>query len=90
MLRLSSLLQRANANLGGQLCVFEVMWDNFYNIASKKADTPPFTQPYPFYVLLESQGSSPDVDHVQFEAFLETTLEEELICDAVLHIRAPG
>jgi len=82
--KVTQLLQRTNANLGGQLCAFEVMWDNFYNIASKKADTPPFTQPYPFYVLLESQGSSPEADHAQFEAFLETALEEGLICDAVL------
>lgn len=82
--QVTQLLARANAGLGGQLCAFEVMWASFYDIASRKAETPPFAQAYPFYVLLEAQGSSPDSDRAQFEAFLESAMEDGVIRDAVL------
>ena len=82
-----SLLHHCHRELSGQLCAFELMWNNYFQMVTgdeahqKKA---PMDRSYPFYVLVESAGTDQEKDNEAFENTLNGALEEGLICDAVL------
>lgn len=79
------LLKRANAGLAGTLSAFEVMWEDFYEVALKgRSAPPPIAGQYPIYVLMEALGASPELDSQRFEQVLGEALEAEEIADAAI------
>ena len=80
------LLGWLDANTAGTLSAFECMWPSFYNHVTRAGSlhTPPLAQGYPFYVLVETLGSSPAEDQQKFEQVLGEALENELMADAVI------
>ena len=80
------LLKHMDRSLGGTLSAFEVMWQSFYRMVSTPPaiGRPPIPQDYPYYVLVESQGSDPHSDGQRFEAAMAEAMEKGLIADASL------
>ncbi|MEQ9519484.1 MAG: FAD-binding oxidoreductase [Parvibaculum sp.] len=83
---LPRLLRHMEAELGGTLSAFEVMWEDFYKLVTRPpaAGKPPLADGHPYYVLIESLGGHQAEDSARFEAALSTMLEEEVIVDAVI------
>ena len=77
--KLPELLKLLDSTLCGTLCAYEVMWQDFYKTVSTPPanQSPPISQEYPFYVLVESMGSSRDDASGQLEAALEEAFESE-------------
>ena len=84
--RLGAFLGHMDSALGGAMSAFEVMWNDFYRliISDGKAHGTPLATTYPYYVLVESTGSSEDSDRSRFERALEAAFENEIIADAVI------
>jgi len=84
--QVAKLLHLMDSELGGTLSSFEVMWNDFYALITghNPAHGLPLPDTFPFYVLLEANGSHEDIDRLRFEDALEGALESELIVDAVI------
>lgn len=84
--KLPELLKYLDSSLCGTLCAFEVMWQDFYKTVSTPPanQTPPISQEYPFYVLVEAMGSARDEGTEQLEATLADAFEAELVVDAAI------
>ncbi len=82
----AKLLKHMDRGLGGSLSAFEVMWRDFYTlVTSEPAQSKPPVEPsHDFYVLIESQGASPEQDANTFQWVLESALSEGLIVDAAI------
>lgn len=80
-----ALLNMAKARLGSTLAAFEVMWSEFYRLATeavgRRAPLPGGSQAY---VLVESLGTDVVSDAAHFQAFLEAAAEANAIGDAVI------
>ena len=76
------LLRKLEAELGGQLSSYELMWNNFYDFVST-AQLPrrPRSLPVgsPLYAVFESLGSNQERDRQIFEEVLSDALEQGLI-----------
>jgi FAD/FMN-containing dehydrogenase len=72
--------------LGGSLSAFEALWHDFYRLVTSPPakGRPPVQQDYPYYVLLESQGASRELDEARFQNALEGAFEAGLIADAAV------
>lgn len=83
---LTGLLKFMDRELGGSLSAFEVMWQDFYKLVTTEPakGRPPISQDYPYYVLIESQGSNRESDTARFSTALEMAAETELIVDAAI------
>lgn len=85
--QLISLLRLCDAEFGGTLSSFEVMWNNYFrfttadNAVGKKA---PMSRDYPYYVLVETQGADQHCDAELFHKVLGNLMEQNLIVDAVI------
>lgn len=81
-----TLLQHFQRTLGGRLVAFEALWHDWYALNSGKYSRcrPPFTQPYSYYLLVESEGSDSERDGAQFEAALEAAFEAGWLEDAAI------
>lgn len=79
------LLASARASLGPLFSAFEVMWPDYWEVATRRVAgvRDPLTSGHPFYVLVETQGSK-DSDTQGFESWLETQVEAEVISDAAV------
>ncbi len=84
----ASLLSELEASLGGQLSVFEAMWDDYYSLSAATAwgDRPaPFAPgSSPFYVLIESLGGDVDEDGERFAKALDAAHAKGLVGEAVI------
>ncbi|MDR0781214.1 MAG: FAD-binding oxidoreductase [Pseudomonadales bacterium] len=81
-----AVLQRLSRGVGGGLCAFEVMWNDYYRYITAtigKARSP-FQQHYPLYLLAELEGADAARDRAAYEAVLEELLDAGLLRDAVL------
>jgi FAD/FMN-containing dehydrogenase len=80
------LLNHMEQALGGKLSAFETLWQSYYQIACQgdHLGPPPLNDQYPFYILIESSGASPEEDKVQFLQALDHAMTKGLITDAVL------
>ena len=79
------LLGRARGGLGGTLSAFEVMWTEFYELATTAHGVrPPLPRGSNVYVLLENLGADPKSDAVRFDAMIEAALEAGVVDDAVI------
>jgi FAD/FMN-containing dehydrogenase len=82
---LTRLLGSLEAELGGNLNSFEVMWSDFYQFTlSQGGHQSPLPAGYEFYVLIEAAGADPAGDAGRFATALARTLEKGLIADAVI------
>ena len=84
--QVTQFLKHIDRGLGGNLSAFEVMWEDFYKqVTTEPAlNSPPLTQGFPYYVLVESTGSNQTKDSEHFEELLEEALNLEIIEDAVI------
>lgn len=82
----AAMLKLVDRGLGGGLSAFEVMWKDFYRLVTEPPakSLAPLSPDYPYYALIEAQGSNPDLDSQRFEATLEEALEHGVIVDAVV------
>ncbi|HET6607602.1 MAG TPA: FAD-binding oxidoreductase [Rhodopila sp.] len=80
-----ALLASARGSLGPLLSAFEVMWPDYWEVATRKVAgvRDPLTTAHPFYVLVEAQGNK-ESDTGGFETWLETQVEAEVISDAAV------
>ncbi|MCB8876860.1 FAD-binding oxidoreductase [Acidisoma silvae] len=80
-----ALLASARGSLGPLLSAFEVMWPDYWDVATRKVAgvRDPLTSAHPFYVLVEAQGNK-DSDIEGFESWLESQVEAEVISDAAV------
>ena len=84
--QVTQFLKHIDRGLGGNLSAFEVMWEDFYKqVTTEPAlNSPPLSQGFPYYVLVESTGSNQQKDSEHFEELLEEALNLEIIEDAVV------
>lgn len=84
--KLERLLKHMDSGLSGRLTAFEVMWNNFYKIVTTRPakQTPPLSQDYPYYVLIELLGGDQVRDQELMESLLAENLEQGVVLDAVL------
>ncbi|KAF1018648.1 MAG: putative FAD-linked oxidoreductase [Paracidovorax wautersii] len=83
------LLGSARASLGPLLSAFEVMWPDYWQFATTQVhgvrnplagdDTP-----YAAYVLIEAQGTDPELDAPRFEQWLGGLLEDGTLPNAAI------
>ncbi|RUR70436.1 FAD-binding protein [Variovorax guangxiensis] len=79
-----ALLRAAKARLPG-LAAFELMWRDFFDAGTAAIHAaPPFAEPAPLYVLIESFAGSREQGEAAFEHMLEHALSEGLVQDAVI------
>ncbi|WP_253443242.1 FAD-binding oxidoreductase [Halomonas sp. Y3] len=83
---LTGLLQHVRRTLGEQLGAFEVMWRSHYALLTEESGrhAPPLSSDYPFYALIESQGSEAAESAQRFEASIEAAFEAGLLSDAAV------
>ena len=82
VIRFLGKLQR---DLAGNLSAFEIMWGAYYRaVTGENGHRPPLSRDYPFYVVLQAEGSDPEVDDARFERVLGEALETGIIADAVI------
>ncbi len=81
------LLRTLDAQLGGQMSSFELMWNSFYLLMSETQRArrqPPLPQTYPVYALIERMGNDPERDEAGFQEALAEALEAGVVADAVI------
>ena len=80
------LLRRLGIEFEGKLSTFEVMWRNYYHFMVEETGKHQAFLPtdYPYYVLLESEGSGAGREEEQFMTVLGALMEEGHIADAVI------
>ena len=80
------LLNTARRELGPQLSAFEVMWPDYWHVATKRIPNirDPLTSQHPFYVLIEAQGNDASSDPARFEQVLANALEAGCVQDAIV------
>jgi FAD/FMN-containing dehydrogenase len=79
------LLRRARTGLGETLAAFEVMWPDFYHLATGSLERrAPVAAGHGAYVLLESMGTDQAGDEARFASLVEGALEQGVLADAVV------
>jgi FAD/FMN-containing dehydrogenase len=79
------LLRRARLGFGSQLTAFEVMWPDFYQLATVGLGrNPPLPAGAGAYVLLETMGQDPAVDPQRYETIIGEALDAGVVKDAVI------
>lgn len=82
-----TVLRRLDAELGGQLTSYEVMWRNFYEVVTegnREKRSPPLPGDHAYYVVIEAMGGDPERDMEQFETVLGRAIEDGEIADVVI------
>ena len=81
-----ALLERARAGFASQLTAFEVMWSDFYGVATRGLGRkPPLAEINGrLYVLIETMGPDEDADPAHFESVIAQALEAGIVQDAVV------
>lgn len=79
------LLRAARRGLGPALSAFEVMWPDYWEVATGQVPNVrrPLQDRYGFYVLVEAQGSDA-ADEQRFATWLEAQLEAGILEDAAV------
>ena len=83
---LPNLLRELSAGLGGTLSAFEVMWSEIYRLVT----TPParqqplIPQDFPYYVIVDAQGSDQSSDQERFENVLMRAVDGGIASDCVV------
>ncbi|WP_421693605.1 FAD-binding oxidoreductase [Aestuariivirga sp.] len=80
------LLASARRSLGPHLSAFEVMWPDYWSVATGRVPgvRSPLSGEHAFYVLVEAQGSDAVADPQKFESWLADCLEHGIVADVAL------
>lgn len=79
------LLRYAQQELSGLVSAFEVMWQDYYCIATTVGGSrAPIAADYPLYVLMDLQSANPETTAAPFEAVLEHAFNEGWALDAAI------
>ncbi|WP_265519191.1 FAD-binding oxidoreductase [Nitratireductor luteus] len=81
-----ALLTSARRRLGPTLSAFEVMWPDYWEVATGKVQNvrDPLAKEHAFYVLVEAQGTDESVDGPRFQSWTEGAFEAGTIEDAAV------
>ena len=84
--QVTQLLNKARELLGGALCGFEVMWDNYFHEVVQPIGrlSTPVGPKYHYYIIIEAIGTHPETDDVAFESALTEMFTSELVEDGAL------
>ncbi|MBJ90439.1 MAG: FAD-binding oxidoreductase [Woeseia sp.] len=84
--QVTQLLNKARELLGGALCGFEVMWDNYFHEVVQPIGrlSTPIGPKYRYYIIIETIGTNPKTDDVAFESALTEMFSSELVEDGAL------
>ncbi len=82
----AKLLKLVDGLSGGTLHAFELFWHDFYILVSTPPAqaAAPLSYEFPYYVLIETQGSHQEADAERFQNMLETAMQHDLIADAAI------
>jgi FAD/FMN-containing dehydrogenase len=82
----AGLLRQLGTDLEGKLSSFEVMWRNHYHYLTEETGKHQAFLPtdYPYYVLLESEGSNAEREEELFLTVLGGLMESGHVADAVI------
>jgi FAD/FMN-containing dehydrogenase len=79
------LLRRARAGFGSQLTAFEVMWPEFYRLATVELHhNAPLSGDHGVYVLIETMGLDPATDLPHYESVITKAMEAGVVKDAAI------
>ena len=80
------LLDTVRGSLGGNLCGFEVMWNEFYRKATapEGQQAPPLSRDFPFYAIVEAMGSDAERDATAFAEAMSVLIEKGVVVDGVV------
>jgi FAD/FMN-containing dehydrogenase len=80
-----ALLARARTGFASQLTAFEVMWSDFYRVATDGLGRkPPLASGHGLYVLIETMGTDPEADQDRYEQVIGEAMEAGIVSDAVI------
>lgn len=80
-----AFLRWMETRMGGKLSAFELLWQSFYDAATRhRGAVPGLTKDAPFYALIEAEGADMDSDEAAFLSAMEDALEGGMVEDAVL------
>ncbi len=84
--QVTEFLNHVDRALGGTLSAFEVLWSDYYKLVTTPPaeGTPPLSQDYNYYILMEAMGGDPANDAERFIEVLSKSLEDGVISDAVV------
>jgi FAD/FMN-containing dehydrogenase len=84
--QVTRFLRFIDRELGGALCAFEVMWQDYYDlVTTPPADnTRPVPADFPVYVLIESLASTHAGENEAFEQVMADAMEQGLLADAAV------
>lgn len=79
------LLHRARTDLGDKLSAFEMMWPDYYRLATEGAGRrPPLPHDAGIFVLFETLGNHQEKDQTDFEESIAAAIDEGTVTDAVI------
>ncbi len=80
------VLDAVRTSLGGNLCGFEVMWNEFYCMATRPEgpQAAPLSREFPFYAIVEAMGSDAERDTTAFTEAMSALTENDLVVDGVV------
>jgi FAD/FMN-containing dehydrogenase len=79
------LLKRVRAGFGSQLTAFEVMWPEFYRLATVELGRrAPLAEGFGVYVLIETMGLDHATDQERYEAVIGAAIEAGIVKDAAI------
>lgn len=79
------LLKRVRAGFGSQLTAFEVMWPEFYHLATAELGRrAPLSEGFGAYVLIETMGLDAGTDQERYEAVIAEAMEAGVVKDATI------
>lgn len=79
------LLKRVRTGFGSQLTAFEVMWPEFYRLATVELGRrSPLAQGFGIYVLIETMGLDHGTDQKRYEAVIGEAMEAGIVKDATI------
>jgi FAD/FMN-containing dehydrogenase len=79
------LLARARTGFASQLTAFEVMWPDFYRVATVDLGRkPPLASGHGLYVLIETMGTDVEADQERYERVIGEAVDAAIVSDAVI------
>jgi len=79
-----NLLKTVDKSMGGSLTGYELMWNNYYRLATTPPalNKPPLPSTYKYYVLIEVMGQDQKTDSDKLESVIQGAFESGMIKDA--------
>jgi FAD/FMN-containing dehydrogenase len=79
------LLARARSGFASQLTAFEVMWSDFYRVATVGLGRkPPLASGHELYVLIETMGTNAEADLDRYQQVIGEAMDAGIVSDAVI------